>query len=166
MRYECTLTLVPSFTRTRSGRDQFLVASKELLEVLSEHYEQNTQSASFIAELHQSNDVHFHGIIELRDHKERDRFINRLRRRRIFGRRTITQLINYPAYCEYMNKSVRITRDIIGDPIVRDDFGVYADPQYRFLTSGQDESNGMVDPSLGPGTFDAKREAHADSHPT
>lgn len=133
MLYECTLTLVPRFAERRSARDQFDDSKKLLLEVLQKHYKNASASASFIAELHQSNNVHYHGIIRLENHKDRDRFINRLRPLGVFGRRTITQLENYPAYCEYMNKSVPTTRDIIGDPIVRDDFGVYADPQYRFV---------------------------------
>lgn len=139
MLYEFTVTLVPHYCRQRSGRDQHVHASAELLSLFAEYLQKDPSfRVSVIAELHKSNDVHYHGLLELKDHIARDRFINRLRLRKIFGRRSISQLIHYSTWCEYMNKDTKITRDIIGDPIVIDDFNVYSDVQYRFIpTSDQ-----------------------------
>lgn len=134
MNYEITLTLHPGFVRRRTALDQHQVA-KECLLTLFKTPGSSFEKVSLIAELTQVNNVHYHGIIFLQDHCHRDKVINRIRARdAILGRRfTITQLVNYPTWCEYMNKSTKVTRDIIGDPIVVDDFNVYSDPQYRFM---------------------------------
>lgn len=123
MHYECTLTLVPSWSKRRSARDQFILSKEELLEVLREHYRKDIK-ASFIAELHQSNDVHYHGVITLTDANDRDKFINRLRSRKIFGRRTITQLVNFPLWVKYLNKDINKTSQILGDPIAIDTLNI------------------------------------------
>lgn len=135
MNYEVTLTLRPSFFRQRHPRDQHQIAKEYLSQVMLRDSVRR-EKISLIAELTGEVNVHYHGIIFLKDHCHRAQFLNRFRRKdidRVFGRKTCSQLRNYPVWCEYMNKSTRDTRDIIGDPIVFDDFNVYSDPQYRFM---------------------------------
>lgn len=119
MRYEITLTLKPMMY-CHTAREQHSSTKKLLWELLEPYHE-----VSMICELTSMNNCHYHGLIELRDHQERDKLINRIRRFKQLGKFTINQVKYEQSYIEYMRKDMDKTRDIVGDPIVKDMFGLY-----------------------------------------
>lgn len=122
MKYELTLTLNGSI-RNKTPPDQFNLTSSILRDILKGF------QASMIAELHQDNTVHYHGLIELSDHKERNVLLNRIKKHHhYFGRKTCSQIRWEHSYGKYMKKDYNITKDIIEtDPIVIDNFNIFKD---------------------------------------
>lgn len=116
MLYEFTLTLRPRLYN-KTSQEQYDYCYP-LLRRLLEKYK-----CSMIAELTSENNVHFHAKIELENFRARDRLINQLRNyNTVFGRKTITQLVNEPCYDQYMKKDIHVTLQVIKDPIVMDTF--------------------------------------------
>lgn len=132
MNYEYTQTLHPTMY-TMSALDQFRITSAYMHEVLKGY------RSSCVAELTSAHNVHYHATVYLASHKDRDRFINRTRRYKSFGKRSISALVHEPKWIEYLNKSKEETREIIGDPILTDDFCILCDPQYRFCSDDQND---------------------------
>lgn len=119
MKYEITLTLRP-YIYKEVPQHQFKIAVKMLEEILPLY------QVSLVAELTQENNVHFHGIIELSDLIERNKFLNRFRRfHKLFGKKTVNQVKFEDSYIKYMKKDIENTKLIIPDPIVRDSFGIF-----------------------------------------
>jgi len=119
MKYEFTLTLRPMLYDKKPD-EQFKYVHDNLWFLLAPY------KASCVAELTQELNVHFHGIIELRDILEKNEFLNRFRHfNKMFGRKTCSQLMYEDTYRKYMKKSIEETKKILLDPIIRDDFAVF-----------------------------------------
>lgn len=135
MLYEITLTLRPQMYRF-STLDQFTTLTPILRDVFNRDSFKTPYRTSLIAELTQEDNVHYHGIVELKDFKDRHQLVERIRKHnKILGKKTITQLINYGIWVDYLNKNISVTKQLIKDPIVFDDHNVLCDPQYRFIES-------------------------------
>lgn len=129
MKYEYTQTLRPRLYDLPAS-EQFKIIKPIMWKILEPYAE-----VSLIAELTSTNNIHLHGIIELKDIKERDKFINKLRPySRQLGKFTLNQVRYEESYIEYMNKDKKYTHEILNmDPIIRDGYGIYGDrpKEYR-----------------------------------
>lgn len=129
MKYEYTQTLRPRLYDL-SASEQFKIIKPIMWEILKPY-----AAVSLIAELTSTNNVHLHGIIELKDIQDRDKFINRIRPySRQLGKFTLNQVQYEESYIQYMNKDKKYTREILNtDPIIRDGYGIYGDfpPELR-----------------------------------
>lgn len=125
MKYEFTITLRPRLYKYSPSLQYRM--TKSLLAGIMLHYQ-----ASCVAELTGENNIHYHCMIELKDHKHRDSLLDKFRQYNdTFGRKSCTQLMNEPKWREYMIKDYQTTFDIIGDtPVVQDTFEV-ADHLYK-----------------------------------
>lgn len=134
MKYEICLTIKPLWYRLPPP-EQFELALKYLNSIL-EGYE-----VSLVAELTQEHNVHFHGILELKDHTAKDRFLNKFRgcKSSFFGKKSCSQLMFEDSYKKYMKKDLELTKQIIRDPIVRDDFGIFK-TIFEYTESGGDRT--------------------------
>lgn len=116
MNYELTLTLRPSLYRF-TAQEQY-DKCYESLRTIFKYYK-----VFCIAELTQENNVHYHCIIELKSFKERALLLDKFRKHNHkFGRKTCTQLIDYPKYVEYLFKDIEKTSQLINDYVLQDDF--------------------------------------------
>lgn len=132
MLYEITLTLRPQMYRYDS-KEQYVMCKPLLDKVFKRSDPKASYKVSLVAELTSEDNIHFHGIIDLTDFGHRHRLINNLRQfHTIFGRKSISQLVDYSKWVEYINKDKSKTRKLLGCPIVYDDHVVLCDPQYRF----------------------------------
>lgn len=119
MLYEFTLTLRPRLYKY-TAQEQFDYVYNTLRSILDKY------KCSMIAELTGENNIHMHAKIELKDFKERNNLINKLRSYHMtFGKKTITQLINEPKYDAYMLKDIAITMQVIKQPVVMDAFDLF-----------------------------------------
>jgi hypothetical protein len=132
MLYEFTITLRPALYRF-TAQEQ----AERIRPILREVFKTARVKASAVYELTRENNIHVHCLIDLRDHKHRDRLFNLLRpHHATFGRKTCTQLVHYPEYVQYMRKDQDLTRNLINDCIVQDDYevlGNLASPNYFVL---------------------------------
>lgn len=123
MKYEFTLTLHPS-NYINSAADQH----KNSKQILTDIFYPNgfpAYQVTCIAELTQDHNVHYHCMIDLKDLEIKDKLMNKFRRyRRVFGRKTCTQVVYEESYKAYLVKDLDKTRRIIGDPVVCDFYGV------------------------------------------
>lgn len=128
MLYEFTITLLP-LTYSKSAKEQKALIHNKLIEILAIY------KVSAVYELTSVNNVHVHMMIEFVDHKHRNKFIDSLRplKKGIVGRCSCSQLIHQGKWEKYMAKDLESTREIIGDPIIKDSFNILCDPQYRFV---------------------------------
>lgn len=134
MLYEITLTLRPKMY-SMSAKDQYKYLESVLRDIFKPSIKEEYK-VSLIAELTAEDNVHYHGIVELKNFKERARLIDSFRKyHSTIGKKSITQLVHYPLWVEYINKAISNTRQLIKDPIVFDDHQVLCDPKYRFLES-------------------------------
>lgn len=149
MDYEITLTLRPHMYRHPADAQHRLC--KEYLQTIFKRDlmvgHPRHRKLTLVAELTQENNVHYHGIVRLTGHVDRARLLERFREyHKIFGKKTVTQLMDYPKWVKYINKDVAKTADIIGDPVVCDDYTVMCDERYRFqLDSDEDENDNAND---------------------
>lgn len=122
MLYELTLTLKPVMYK-HEAQQQYDMLKESLLNILSGY------KVTLVCELTGENNVHYHGVIELKDHRTRDKFLNRFRSYgKIFGRKTCSQLIDEPAYIKYISKDLSVTYDVLArPPILTDAFGYLVD---------------------------------------
>lgn len=120
MKYEVTLTLKPQWYQF-PPQEQFRKALPYLEDILKPY------EVSMVAELTGEHNVHFHGILELKDLMEKNTFLNKFRgsRSKLFGRKTCSQVKFEDSYKKYMKKNLEETKQIIRDPIVKDFFGVF-----------------------------------------
>lgn len=119
MKYELTLTLKPCMY-SLSALEQFRITKDLLLGVLQPYDE-----VSAIGELTSEHNVHYHCLIELPTILDKDKLLNRFRSlTKIFGRKTCNQVMFDDSYRIYMKKDIEETKKIIGDPVIRDFYGV------------------------------------------
>lgn len=123
MKYEVTLTLRPHLYQFTPNK-QFQLTS-ELLWKITEPW---GECCTFVAELTNENNIHYHGVVVLNDLMERNRFLNRFRpHAKVFGRKTCMQVKYELSYEEYMRKDFKYTEEIIGHcPIVRDAHSIFS----------------------------------------
>lgn len=120
MLYEVTLTLRPRLYKLSPEEQHLLVSG--ILDQLLVPYE-----CSMICELTKENNVHYHGLVELRDLVHRNRFLNHFRKfNTIFGKKTCEQVMYYQSYVDYMKKDIKNTEQIIHYPIVKDHYGIFS----------------------------------------
>lgn len=122
MRYELTVTLRPLLYR-HSPAEQLRMTWPVLNDLLDE------TRATVVAELTQEENIHYHCLLELADARQKTRLLNRFRRyHNLFGRKTISQVLDELAYTKYMQKDLAVTRPVIGrDACLMDDLEVMAD---------------------------------------
>lgn len=133
MLYEITLTLRPQMYR-HDSKVQYEQTKALLDDVFNRGSLKDPSRCSIIAELTQEDNIHYHGIVDLKDFQARHRLIERIRRHnKVFGKKTLSQIVNYPTWVAYINKAKTVTRGIIGDPVVYDDHNVLCDEQFRQL---------------------------------
>lgn len=123
MKYEFTVTLRPCMYKW-TALEQKRAINNFVYDTLHKY------PCSAVYELTGENNVHFHAMIELKDFKERDSFLNKWRPyNTIYGKKTCTQLMHEDKWREYLKKDLEKTRQIIGDPIICDSFNVFANLQ-------------------------------------
>lgn len=146
MLYEFTITLVP-FLYSRTAVEQKQAVDGRLKEILSRF------QASGVYELTSVHNVHAHLMIDFKDHRHRDKFINQLRplKKGVIGKCSCSQLVHQTKWEEYMRKDMQETRDLIGDPIIKDDFCCLCDPRYRFQAEYYKQTPGSSLPISVPG---------------
>lgn len=132
MLYEITVTLRPQMYRL-NPTEQLNATRRMLVDIFRRDDPKAPYKVSLVAELTGENNIHFHGIVDLRDFKHRHCLINHFRPyHKTLGKKSITQLVDYPKWVSYINKDIAQSRQLIGDPIVFDDLNVLCDAQYRF----------------------------------
>lgn len=81
---------------------------------------------TLVCELTQQNNIHYHGLVELKDLNERDDLLNRFRGSLVFGRMTCSQIINEKKWEDYLVKSINETSALLKRaPILQDDFNLF-----------------------------------------
>jgi len=119
MKYEVTITLKPGLYQF-DAKKQFEM-TKGILWNIFEPYQ-----STVVAELTQDHNVHYHCMVDLGSIVARDKFLNRFRAHcKVFGRKSCKQVMFEDSYRAYMKKSLDDVREILGDPIIRDSFGVF-----------------------------------------
>lgn len=118
MLHEFTLTLKP-FMYMQTAKDQYRMSKELLFAILCPYIK-----CSCIAELTKENNIHYHCMIWLEDAKVRDKFLNKFRQNKMWGRKSCSQIVDYDKWTKYLVKDLKATSEIIGDPIVYDYYGV------------------------------------------
>lgn len=125
MQYELTVTLRPAMYKY-SAEEQFEKSKPWMVTILLNY------QVSCVAELTQSNNVHYHAIIELKDHIERDKLINKIRQYKMLGKISCSQLINNTKWIAYLQKDYSQTMKIIKThPDVRDYYGIFGHKEFN-----------------------------------
>jgi hypothetical protein len=119
MKYELTITLKPMLYQF-SAMKQFELTKEVLLAILEPF------NVTAVAELTGEHNVHYHCVVSLDDIHHKNRLMNRFRgHTRTFGRKSCTQVMYEESYKKYIRKSLDETKEILGDPIIRDYFSVF-----------------------------------------
>jgi len=140
MLYEVTLTLKP-FLYSLSPKDQFLLTKIFLDEVFLPY-----PKVTCVAELTMEHNVHYHAIIELPNGVlAKDRFLNRFRKYRQFGRKSCTQVQYIDSFKRYIVKDLKRTEQIIAWPVVRDFFALTS---MKFLKESEEIAKTLLKESL------------------
>lgn len=123
MKYEFTITLKPQMYRY-SAKEQFDKTRQYLNDKFVGY------CVSCVAELTQDHNVHYHAMIELKDMTMKDKFLNQFRGSATWGRKTCTQIVHERKWEEYLKKDITKTREVLGYPIVCDNFEILEKPIY------------------------------------
>jgi len=119
MLYELTLTLRPCLYK-KTPDLQFHVTVCLLYELLEEY------QYSMIAELTQEHNVHYHGIIELKDSKAKNLLLNKFRPyNMVFGKKSCRPIDFEETWKKYLLKDYEKTKLILKFPIITDRLGVF-----------------------------------------
>lgn len=122
MKHELTITLKP-FCYVKTARQQFEMTKPMMLSLLKP-YKHTT-----VCELTESNNIHYHTLIEIEGNIARDMLINRIRPYKAFGKYTCRAVQWEQSYEDYLMKSIRNTTSILSyDPILKDDYGLRKEP--------------------------------------
>lgn len=116
-------------------QEQFDKANALLFDILAPF------ECSMVAELTGELNVHFHGLIELKNIEHKSKLLNKFRGfgMKMWGRKTCDQVVFLDSYKKYMRKSLDETRKLIKDPIVRDTFGVFSMQTFDDLQEHKDQ---------------------------
>lgn len=100
MNYELTLTLLPKYYEMKA-EEQFKLVDQWVNKYLHEFH------ISAVAELTQLENIHVHAVIEL-DSVGKTKFCNVIRHcgKKLFGRKSLTQIKNYNNWIMYMRKDL------------------------------------------------------------
>lgn len=84
---------------------------------------QITNNFTLVSELTSSNNIHYHGIIELPSTRK---FHNLFRKSEMFGHVSIREIYDMVKWKEYLKKSISLTASTIERrPIISDDYKVF-----------------------------------------
>lgn len=140
-RYEFTLTLRPRLY-DRTPDEQFVYTSAILQNECFRGF-----TVSCVAELTKENNIHYHGMVHLKDFKQRNAFLNTFRKyNNIFGRKTCTPIRKETDWIMYMRKDTKETQQILGkDPWVSDAFELGGNINWKLTKFGHIfvENNGF-----------------------
>lgn len=117
MKYELTVSLKPMMYKF-SAQEQFKMTKELMLEIFKKH------QASVVCELTKEHNVHYHCIIDFKSIIDKDRFLNRFRGYKQFGRKSCDQVRFENSYKEYMAKSIEELRPLLGDTVLTDYYHV------------------------------------------
>lgn len=123
MLYEVTVTLRPclyKFTAT----EQFDKTQDKIRLILCMH------NSTCVAELTKEHNIHYHGIVDLKDISDKDYLCNRFRKyNKEFGRKSIEQVKYEDSYRKYIVKELSATQKIIGKyPVITNQLGLLGNP--------------------------------------
>lgn len=123
MLYEFTVTLKPALYKEKAI-DQFRMTRDLMYQMLAPH------QSTCIAELTKAYNIHYHCLVELADLSQRVALVDRLRKIKLFGRFTLSQVQWEQSYKDYIVKHItETTAVIIKDPVVCDYFGLVNCPK-------------------------------------
>lgn len=140
MEYEFTITLKPTLYRM-SAKEQFRLTAPLVKQIIQGY------KISIIAELTSANNIHYHAMVYLDNHKHRDQLINRVRsHHKTLGKISCSQLVDQPKWIEYLRKNKDVTNTIIEDwPWVRDDYEISGKLDFKVSRSGNIYIDGYND---------------------
>lgn len=118
MKYEVTVTLKPLMYQW-TAKEQYRMTKEKIYEIF-----QDKIPSTVVAELTKDHNIHYHCMVNLDTIEEKDKFLNKFRRYKEFGKKSCSQVKFEDSYKEYMKKDIETTKRIIGDPIVTDGFGI------------------------------------------
>lgn len=122
MLYEVTLTLHPKLY-SLCAASQFTQVRSIIQSLINNR---SIPNITAVAELTSIENIHIHCLVELKTLKDKTKFINALRKYREFGKRSISQIVNEPAYREYISKDLQVTHEVIDlCPIIADAHNVF-----------------------------------------
>jgi len=114
MDYAITFTLRPMMYRMTAVQ-QFSYMTTDMLN-LAKRYKM-----TLIAELTKEHNIHYHGIVELQNHKHLDQLLNEIRPILRIGRKEIEPVKDKDKWITYIYKEVKITAEILNEsPIIYD----------------------------------------------
>lgn len=144
MKYELTLTLRPIMYSLTP--DQQFTATSGVIKAVLERFFQGAKYTA-VAELTEENNVHYHCLVELTNHMDRNDLLNSFRWKgvnNIFGRKTCSQVVYEESYLRYMVKSTLKTSDIIkANPVICDYYKALSH-KYNILGYFEDEPDYKV----------------------
>lgn len=134
MLYVITLTLRPTMYKHKAS-EQNRICVALMNKIFRKDQIKDQYHLSLVAELTNECNIHYHGIIELKDLKAKAKLCDRMREyNTTFGKKDISQLMNHAKWVEYINKAKDDTRNVIGtNPIIYDDHNVLSDKMYRYV---------------------------------
>lgn len=126
LKYELTVTLKPCMYKY-SAIEQYRM-TRESIKVIVGDYD-----STIVAELTKTCNVHYHCLIGVPDNfsiKDKEKVVNRIRNyNKTLGRFTFEQVRYEESFKAYLKKAIEETEEIIGNPIVRDYFGILGIPE-------------------------------------
>lgn len=146
MKYELTVTLRP-YMYTLTATEQYNATAVLLEDTIAKVIKQ--RKYSIVAELTGENNIHYHCLLELKNHSQRDQLLNQFRskdRNKIFGRKTCNPVTYEESYMRYMTKDTNLTWGIIGQCPVLIDYYAVLDHKQRINGFVVDEPEYKVTP--------------------
>lgn len=126
MLYEFTLTIHPKYYKS-NPISQYTQTKEIFLKLYKKGYF-NKFKISIVAELTSVQNVHYHCLVDIMTLADKTEFLNIFRPFNIFGKKSISQVVNEPVYREYMQKSLVETAEVLENcPIIVDENNVFTD---------------------------------------
>lgn len=156
-RYELTVTLKPIHYKLTPYEQHYLATC-------AFNRMKMNQRSSGIAELTQTQNVHYHFIVEISNLEDKKDFCNLLRKEnKIFGRTELKLVKWETSYIEYMRKDITTTRYVLGvDPVVCDKFGIFCEGLKGFDVDSQKASPARGGSLRSPGQEAKKKGNYKD----
>lgn len=121
-KFAITITLLPRWYRD-TATDQYDLSYLHVCKLVAGL----TVKFTLIAELTNSFNVHYHGVVTMPNYGNcRKRFVDAFRRSKLFGFVNIKAVDNEEGWFDYIRKSIEATKEDLGrPPIINDDFNIF-----------------------------------------